>query len=259
MADAAKIRIQKVLSDHGILSRRKAEEAILQNRVQVNGRPAEIGQKIDPRRDTVTVDGVRQEISVRDKKIYIMLNKPRGYVTTTSDEQGRHCVTELVADAPAKVYPVGRLDKLSEGLLLLTNDGAFANDVMHPRGHVSKSYRVTVRPDITEDMLIKLASGVELDGKLTLPAKVHVLSREPGRTVLLLTIFEGRNRQVRRMCEAIGLEVARLRGCCDCGMEAPCSICNRVPLKTSLSRRRREKKAHSLVCFSPPPAGEAGF
>jgi 23S rRNA pseudouridine2605 synthase len=153
---------------------------------------------------------VRVEYS-RAKKVYIMLNKPRGYVTTNSDEHGRRCVADLVGDAPAKVYPIGRLDKLSEGLLLLTNDGAFANEIMHPSGHVSKTYRVTVRSGVAEEQLIKLSSGVELDGKKTLPAAAHVLTREAGRTVIQLTIYEGRNRQVRRMCEAVGLEVARLK------------------------------------------------
>jgi 23S rRNA pseudouridine2605 synthase len=140
-----------------------------------------------------------------------MLNKPRGYVTTTSDELGRANVTELVADAPDKVYPVGRLDKNSEGLLLFTNDGDFANTVMHPRNNISKTYRATVRPDITEAQLIKLSSGVTIDGQKTLPAAVHVLEREPGRVVLQITIHEGRNRQIRKMCEAVGLTVARLK------------------------------------------------
>lgn len=205
------IRIQKVLSDNGVLSRRKAEEAILRGRVQVNGHPATIGQKIDPRKDLVALDGVNLQFARRKQNVYIMLHKPRGYVTTTSDEMGRRCVTDLVQDAPAKVYPVGRLDKLSEGLLLLTNDGAFANQVMHPRSHVSKLYRVTVRSIVTERQLVQLATGVEVDGRKTLPASVHLLSSESGRSVLQLTLTEGRNRQVRKMCEAVGLTVVRLK------------------------------------------------
>jgi 23S rRNA pseudouridine2605 synthase len=205
------IRIQKFLSDNGVLSRRKAEEAILAGKITVNGRPATIGQKIDPRRDLVAVDGVKVEPPRRKQNVYIMLHKPRGYVTTTSDEMGRRCVADLVTKAPAKVYPVGRLDKQSEGLLLLTNDGDFANRIMHPRSHVSKTYRVTVRSDVTEDQLIKLSTGVELDDKPTLPASVHLISKESGRSVMQLTIYEGRNRQVRRMCEAVGLTVVRLR------------------------------------------------
>ncbi|KAF5029795.1 Ribosomal large subunit pseudouridine synthase B [anaerobic digester metagenome] len=148
----------------------------------------------------------------RAKKLYIMLNKPRGYVTTLSDELGRRCVAELVSEVPARVYPIGRLDKDSEGLLLLTNDGDFANLIMHPSHHISKTYRVTVRPDITEEQLVALSTGVMLDdGVATLPAQVQVEDKEPGRVVLRLTIFEGKNRQIRRMCEALGLEVARLR------------------------------------------------
>jgi 23S rRNA pseudouridine2605 synthase len=204
-------RIQKFLSDNGVLSRRKAEEAIVAGKITVNGRPASIGQKIDPRRDLVAVEGVKVEPPRRKQNLYIMLHKPRGYVTTTSDEMGRRCVADLVKNAPQKVYPVGRLDKQSEGLLLLTNDGDFANKIMHPRSHVSKTYRVTVRADVTEDQLIKLSTGVMLDDKLTLPASVHLISKESGRSVMQLTIFEGRNRQVRRMCEGVGLTVVRLR------------------------------------------------
>lgn len=205
------VRIQKVLSDHGILSRRKAEEAIRQGRVQVNGRPAEIGQKINPRRDLIALDGAAVSVGKRPPSIYLMLHKPRGYITTTSDERGRDCVMDLVADAPDKVYPIGRLDKQSEGLLLFTNDGAFANQMMHPSNQISKTYRVTVRSMVSEDQLIRLATGVEIDGKKTLPASVHTLSTEAGRSVLQLTIFEGRNRQVRKMCEGVGLTVARLK------------------------------------------------
>jgi 23S rRNA pseudouridine2605 synthase len=205
------IRIQKVLSDNGVLSRRKAEEAIEAGRVTVNGRPATIGQKINPKKDLIAVDGVNVEQPRRKQNVYVMLHKPRGYVTTTSDEMGRRCVADLVTAAPARVYPVGRLDKQSEGLLLLTNDGDFANKIMHPRSHVSKTYRVTVRADVTEDQLIKLSTGVMLDDKLTLPASVHLISKESGRSVMQLTIFEGRNRQVRRMCEGVGLTVVRLR------------------------------------------------
>lgn len=206
------IRIQKALSDHGVLSRRKAEEAILQGRIQINGHPAQIGQKIDPRTDVLTLDGQRILFAKRKQNLYIMLNKPRGYVTTMSDEMGRRCVTDLLDDLSTRVYPVGRLDKQSEGLLLFTNDGAFANQIMHPRSHVSKTYRVTVRSLVTEQQLVQLATGVKIDdGHPTLPASVHLLSSESGRSVIQLTIYEGRNRQVRKMCEAVGLEVARLK------------------------------------------------
>lgn len=204
-------RIQKVLSDHGIMSRRKAEEAIAKGRITVNGRPCRLGQKINPRKDIIALDGDNIALKRHKQNLYIMLNKPRGYVTTTSDELGRRCIVDLLRDVPQRVYPVGRLDRVSEGLLLLTNDGAFANDIMHPGGHVSKTYRVTVRQDPAEEDIIRLSSGVEIDGRKTQPAVVHVLTKEPGRTVLQITIYEGRNRQIRRMCEAVGLEIARLK------------------------------------------------
>ena len=206
----ADIRIQKLLADAGYCSRRKAEALIQAGRVQRNGRPVKLGDKASPK-DIISVDG--QKIAVRVKKHlrYIMLNKPRGYVTTVSDELDRRCVMDLLDDVEERVYPIGRLDKNSEGLLLLTNDGRFANDIMHPSRHVSKTYRVTVRPSITEEQLTQLAAGIVLDGKKTLPANVIVLNNEENRVVLQITIKEGRNRQIRRMCEAVGLEVARLR------------------------------------------------
>ena len=205
------VRIQKVLSDNGILSRRKAEEYIKEGRITVNGRPAQIGHAINASRDVIAIDGKRVYLTNKNQKYYIMLNKPRGYVTTMSDDMGRKCVAELCSDAPAKVYPVGRLDKDSEGIILMTNDGQFANMIMHPKYKISKTYRVTVRPDISEEQLIRLATGVMLDDKMTEPAQVHVLTKEEGRVVLQMTISEGRNRQIRRMCEAVGLEVARLK------------------------------------------------
>lgn len=191
-------------------SRRKAEELIQQGRVKVNGRPVSIGDSATYN-DVITVDGERIYVEKKRKKYYIMLNKPRGYVTTMSDELDRKCVTELLTGVDERVYPVGRLDRNSEGLLLFTNDGQFANDIMHPSKHISKTYRVTVRPDITEEQLIQLADGVVIDGKKTLPATVSVLTKEEGRVVLRIVIKEGRNRQIRKMCEAVGLEVARLR------------------------------------------------
>lgn len=211
MAQLKGIRIQKVLSDNGIMSRRKAEEAVAKGRVTVNGHPATLGNPINPARDVITIDGARIILQKKKENYYIMLHKPRGFVTTTADEMGRRCVTDLVSDAPGKVYPVGRLDRNSEGLLLLTNDGAFANTIMHPSNHISKTYRVTARPDITDEQAAKMSAGIMLDGKLTLPATVLVLEKGEGRVVLQVTIQEGRNRQVRRMCEAVGLEVARLK------------------------------------------------
>ena len=219
------IRIQKVLSEQGVASRRKVEEWITEGKIKVNGRPATLGQKINPNRDVVTIDGERVYFQKNNMKYYIMLHKPRGYVTTMSDELGRKCVAELVEDVPERVYPIGRLDKDSEGMLLFTNDGEFANFIMHPSHHISKTYRVTVRPDITDAQVVRLSTGVEIDGKKTSPAHVTVLEKEPGRVVLQMVIYEGRNRQVRKMCEAVGLEVARLKrtaiGPLKLGMLAP--------------------------------------
>ena len=204
-----KIRLQKFLSEAGIASRRKAEEMIRSGLVKVNGKIANIGDSVDPKTDSVSVGGkkVKKENSLR----YILLNKPRGYVTTTDDDLGRKCVLELVSGVKERIYPVGRLDRISEGALILTNDGEFANAMMHPSKHVPKTYRVTVRPGITSEQVDILSTGVDIDGRMTAPADVRVLSKEEGRSVLEIVLFEGRNRQIRRMCEALELEVARLK------------------------------------------------
>lgn len=177
--------------------------------VKVNGAVAQIGDSVDPKKDTVLVKGKR--VIKQGEKRYILLNKPRGYVTTTDDDLGRKCVLELVKDVKERIYPVGRLDRVSEGALIMTNDGAFANAMMHPSKHVSKTYRVTVRPEPTAEQVDILATGVELDGRMTAPADVYVISKEEGRAVLEIVLREGRNRQIRRMCESLNLEVARLR------------------------------------------------
>jgi 23S rRNA pseudouridine2605 synthase len=205
------IRIQKVLAENGLLSRRGAEQAIAAGRITVNGHPCQPGQKIDPKRDIVALDGRRLQLRAQPHRVYLMLHKPRGYVTTLSDELGRRCVAELVKDAPARVYPIGRLDRGSEGLLLFTNDGEFANLLMHPSHHVSKTYRVTVRGAVSEEKLIQLSTGIELEDGKTLPAQIQVEHTEPERTVLRIVLQEGRNRQIRRMCEAVGLTVIRLK------------------------------------------------
>ncbi len=208
MADN-RIRLQKYLSEAGIASRRKAEEMIRSGAVKVNGAVAQIGDSVDPKKDTVLVKG--KKVIKQGEKRYILLNKPRGYVTTTDDDLGRKCVLELVKDVKERIYPVGRLDRVSEGALIMTNDGAFANAMMHPSKHVPKTYRVTVRPEPTAEQIDILATGVELDGRLTAPADVFVVSKEEGRAVLEIVLREGRNRQIRRMCESQNLEVARLR------------------------------------------------
>jgi 23S rRNA pseudouridine2605 synthase len=205
-----KERIQKILSTSGFCSRRKAESLIETGLVKVNGHPVKLGDKADIK-DIITVDGERVDVPRKKNNIYIMLNKPRGYVTTASDELGRKCIMDLLKRLPSRVYPIGRLDKVSEGLILLTNDGDFANAIMHPSKEITKTYRVTVRNDITDDQLVSLSTGVEIDGRKTLPAVVEVLVKEPNRVVLRMTIREGRNRQIRKMCEAVGLEVVRLR------------------------------------------------
>lgn len=205
-------RIQKVMAEQGLCSRRAAEQIILEGRVKVNGHPARLGDKMDVNRDSLMIDGERIRLVKKQEYHYLMFHKPRGFVTTTSDERGRKTVMDLLADYPVRVFPVGRLDKDSEGLLLLTNDGDFANLMMHPSHGVSKLYRVTVHPRADESQVVALSEGVTLeDGTVTQPAVVNVVVDEPGRTVLEMTIKEGKNRQIRRMCEAVGLEVARLR------------------------------------------------
>ncbi len=205
------VRLQKVIAESGACSRRKAEELIIEGRVKVNGRKAQIGQKIDPKKDIVFIDGEKLKGRNRRQNVYIMLNKPRGYLTAMSDERGRKCVSELVDDAPDRVYPVGRLDLNSEGLLLFTNDGDFANTMMHPSYQVPKCYRVTVREEVSDEQMINLSEGVKIDGVMTNPAEVKIVTEEDARTVMLITITEGRNRQIRKMCEAVGLTVIRLK------------------------------------------------
>ena len=205
------IRLQKFLSLCGVASRRKAEELILQGKVKINGKSAILGDKVTDK-DKVFVNGKRI-VAPRTKYRYIMLHKPRGFITTMSDEKGRKCVAELVKDVGERVYPVGRLDKDSEGMLIFTNDGEFANKIMHPRNSIYKIYRVTVRPSITEEQIEKLETGIEIDGRKTAPAIVHVLvqDKEQNRVVLEMILHEGKNREIRKMCEAVGLEVARLK------------------------------------------------
>lgn len=203
-------RLQKVIANSGVCSRRKAEELIMSGKVKVNNSLATIGQKINPFKDKVFVSG--KLIKKTKEKRYIMLHKPRGFVTTMSDEFDRKCITMLIEDVNERVYPVGRLDKNSEGLLLLTNDGEFANMMAHPRTHVPKTYRVTVRPPVSDSQLSSLINGTKLDdGYVTKPAEVQVVQNEENRVVLLMTIFEGKNRQIRRMCEALDIELIRLK------------------------------------------------
>ena len=201
-------RIQKILSGRGICSRRKAEEYILSGRVCVNGNVAHLGDSADPEQDEILLDG--KPLPKEQEFVYIMLHKPRGYVTTLSDEKGRRNAAQLVADCGVRVYPVGRLDMDSEGLLLFTNDGEFANELMHPKHEVNKTYHVTVE-GFEPEKLERLALPVELDGYMIRKPAVKLLKTlEGGRAILAVTIHEGRNRQVRRMCAMADLEVRRL-------------------------------------------------
>lgn len=199
------------MAEQGVASRRKSEDLIRAGKVKVNGHVGEIGMKINPRKDLVTV-GKQKLTNVKKRKmVYVMLNKPRGYVTTVSDELGRKTVMDLLPDFGCRIYPVGRLDKDSEGLLLLTNDGSFTNCMTHPSHEYAKVYRVTVRPSVNDDILYNLRNGIEIDGRMTAPCEVTVLTEQENRVVLEFILHEGRNRQIRKMCESQGLEVARLK------------------------------------------------
>lgn len=201
-------RLQKLLSRAAGISRRAAEGCIEAGRVTVNGAAASLGDKADPERDVIALDGAALAFG-GERKVYIMLNKPVGYVTTMSDEKGRKTVKELVSDIPERVYPVGRLDINSEGLLIMTNDGDFANHVMHPSGEKEKTYRVTVTGD-AERGIRRLREPMELDGVGLGEPVVKLREALRDGAVLDITIFEGRNRQIRRMCELAGLRVTRL-------------------------------------------------
>ena len=203
------VRLQKYFTDCAILSRRAAEDMIREGRVKVNGEVATLGQKVDPEKDVVEFDGKLVKPAVNEK-YYILLYKPRGIVTTLSDEKGRTTVADLVADLGVRVYPVGRLDMDSDGLLILTNDGALTERLTHPRHEIPKHYHVTVPGVVTPAQLGALNSSFLLDGYTTRPAKVSVVRAEGGETVLSFELYEGRNRQIRRMCDQVGLRVRRL-------------------------------------------------
>ena len=202
-------RLQKILASRGVCSRRKAEEIIQAGRVTVNGQVAALGDSADVDVDEILLDG--EPLPVKSEYVYILLNKPRGFVTTLSDEKGRKNAAQLVADCGVRVYPVGRLDMDSEGLLLFTNDGDFANSLMHPKHEVNKTYRVLV-DGYTPQNLQKLRQPVTLDGYTIRKPDVSLVrqTRREGGAELLVTIHEGRNRQVRRMCDLAGMKVLRL-------------------------------------------------
>ena len=201
-------RLQKILSSCGAASRRKAEQLILERRVRVNGNTASLGDTADIEEDVIEVDGVR--LKKQPEKVVLMLNKPRGYVCTLSDEKGRRNVAELVADCGVRVYPVGRLDLNSEGLLLLTNDGELANRLTHPKKEVDKVYLVWLSRYI-EGCEASIAQPIEIDGRETRAAKVETITKTGETALLRVTIHEGRNRQIRRLCQRADVTVTRLR------------------------------------------------
>lgn len=204
-----KERLQKIISASGYASRRAGEELIKSGRVTVNGVVASLGDSADTECDEIAVDGI--SLTAVEQKTYIMLNKPRGYVTTMKDEQGRRCVAELVKDVGRRVYPVGRLDMYSEGLLIMTDDGDFANKLMHPAGLENKTYHVYISGKCSDKAIDIMRSQLDIDGYSIKPADVFVLDRNSTGAILEITIHEGRNRQIRKMCELAGLKLTRLR------------------------------------------------
>jgi 23S rRNA pseudouridine2605 synthase len=205
------VRLQKVIADCGVTSRRKAEGMILDGRVEVNGRiVTELGTKVNPHSDTIQVDGNTLELMAVDK-VYIVMNKPRAYMTTLSDPEGRPTVMELIFGVKQRIFPVGRLDYLSEGLLILTNDGDLANMIMHPKFEVEKVYEVKVFGHVNEGILAKIKRGVMTEDGLLKPKSVRVIEQLPNKTWLEFRLNEGKNREIRKICDAVDLTVDKLR------------------------------------------------
>ncbi len=200
-------KLQKIIAASGLMSRRAAEKLIQEGRVSVNGITASLGDRAEDS-DNITVDG--RSLPSAGARTYIMLNKPKGYVTTMSDEKGRACVKQLVEDIPARIFPVGRLDMYSEGLLIMTDDGEFANRLMHPSNMIKKTYHTWVKGEDIGFAAELMRHSMDIDGYITAPAEVNVLELFPDGGKLEVTIHEGRNRQVRKMCELAGLKVTRL-------------------------------------------------
>ena len=201
-------RLQKLIARAGVCSRRSAESLLTAGRVTVNGVAAHLGDKADADTDVIAIDGTA--IAFAEPSVYLMLNKPRGYVTTLRDELGRTTAAALVADCGTRVFPVGRLDKESEGLLLFTNDGALMQAMTHPSHQVDKTYEVTVTGQL-EGAADRLSAVTELDGEPIVPAQVEIMERREGQALLRVTIHQGKNRQIRRMCAQVGMQVTRLR------------------------------------------------
>lgn len=205
------VRINKFFTDCGILSRRAAEEEIEKGRVKVNGKTAELGQKIAPKKDTVEYKGEIIKPKKGSKYTYVILNKPCGYLTSMTDDRGRKCVSELVSDVGTRVYPVGRLDMNSDGLLLFTDDGELANILTHPKHRIPKIYHVKVRGERDDKKIEALGKSMDIDGYMIEPVKVELFSSRSDACILKMTLYEGRNRQIRKMCEQVHLEVMNLR------------------------------------------------
>ena len=233
-----KERLQKIISASGLMSRRAAEELIAAGKVSVNGVTAALGDKAEAGIDRILVDG--KALPSAGEKLYIMLNKPRGYVTTLSDEKGRKNVSELVKELGTRLYPVGRLDMYSEGLLLMTNDGDFANRLMHPSHQVDKCYHTWVKGEDMGWAVELLRCPMEIDGYVTSPAQVDILELKGEDALLGITIHEGRNRQVRKMCEAAGLKVTRLMRVSEGGVKLG-------TLKSGRWRRLTEEELNMLL------------
>ena len=200
-------KLQQIIAASGLMSRRAAEKLIQEGRVSVNGITASLGDRAEDS-DNITVDG--RSLPSAGARTYIMLNKPKGYVTTMSDEKGRACVKQLGEDIPARIFPVGRLDMYSEGLLIMTDDGEFANRLMHPSNMIKKTYHTWVKGEDIGFAAELMRHSMDIDGYITAPAEVNVLELFPDGGKLAVTIHEGRNRQVRKMCELAGLKVTRL-------------------------------------------------
>lgn len=213
-----KERIQKLMSAWGVCSRRKAEEYIQAGRVKRNGRPVDLGEKADPARDIITLDDKKINPQERQKLMYIMLNKPRGYVTTLSDELGRKCVSDLVSDAGTRLFPVGRLDRNSEGLLLLTNDGELAHKIMHPSFQAVKKYRASIAGKITPEDEIRFIEGIKSGEDILKFKSLEILSESEESSAVIITLVEGKNRHIRRAFEENGMEVSRLKRIYEAGI-----------------------------------------
>ena len=203
------VKLQKYFSDCAVMSRRAAEEEIKNGKVTVNGEVAALGLRIDPESDVVIYKGKRILLK-SEEKTYVLLNKPRGVITTLSDERGRTTVLSLLSDLGARVYPVGRLDYNSDGLLLLTNDGDLTYKLTHPKHEIPKIYHVTIKGQPSAEALARLRSPLDIDGYVIQPVKTEVISQNDSSTVLKMTLFEGRNRQIRKMCALCNLKIERL-------------------------------------------------